>query len=150
MIDYNTIRAGDTIVPDEHLRALIRARYGEYASPSYVVIDRGTLQGRTKVHTKITRTILDDGTVLPDKTVEWEEREWARPLLLGKGSGQNRKASLDWSEIKAFRPTPKQITASRPPVKQTPRGDLIIRREALVGQAKQILESLGLDASAIS
>lgn len=115
MIEYNTIRSGDTIYPDAHLRALIRAKYGEYASKSYYVFDRGTLQGRTVKRKKITQIILDDGTELPPKVEEWEDHEWAKPLLLTQGwCGQNTKASLDWDEIRSFSPSQEQLAASSP------------------------------------
>lgn len=120
MIEYNTIRSGDIIEPDAHLKALIRAKYGEYASKTYYVLDRGTLQGRTVKHKKIVQITLDDGTELPPKVEEWEEHQWAKPLLLTQGwCGQNKKASLDWEEIRKFQPSQEQIEASSPRTKRT-------------------------------
>lgn len=150
MIDYNTIRTGDTLYPDEDLRALIYARYGEYASKSYHVLSRGTLQGRTVKTVKVTRIVLDDGTEMEEKWDSYEEHEWAKPLLLTHGDGQNKKASLDWDEIRRFKPTARLKEKATPPIRKSKRGNLIIPKESLnTKKAKDILASLGLDSSVI-
>ena len=153
MIDFNTIRSGDVIYPDYDLRALIYSQYGEYAARSYVVLDRGTTIGRTKRWTKIVNTVLDDGTVLEERVTSGEEYESPRPLLLVKGDGGKvKKATLDWADIKRFRPTKKVSEAMKREPRRT-RGEEIsseIARAKNINKAKELLKGLNIDLSAIS
>ena len=150
MIDYNTIRNGDTIYPDEELKALIYSRYGEHASHSYVVLDKGTTIGRKRFVVKETRTVLDDGRELEVKRESYEEYEAPRPLLLVKGDGRNRKASLDWEEIRKFRLS-KPLTVGIKGKSNNKRslGEELERANKL-SKAKSLLAELGIDISALS
>ena len=151
MIDYYTLQPRTTLYPDAHLRALIRAKYGEYASKSYYILDVGTLQGRTVKKTKTTQYIWDDGTVSEPKVEEWEDHEWARPLLLTHGDGQNKKCSLDWAEIRAFRPTTEQVAASTPPTKR--KAEKRVRSDVSEADKRAFLElakKLGLSVEDIN
>ena len=151
MIDYNTIRAGDVIYPDEELRGLIYSLYGEYASRSYVVLDRGTLQGRTRKWVKVVNTVLDDGTELEEKVSSGEEYEAPRPLLLVKGDGKVKKATLDWSDIKKFRLSkPIKAALLKEPRKHRAIIERSVANQQALNKAQDILASLGVDISACS
>lgn len=151
MIDYNTIRSGDVIYPDYDLRALIYSQYGEYASRSYVVLDRGTTIGRTKKWVKVVNTVLDDGTELEEKVSSGEEYEAPRPLLLVKGDGKVKKATLDWADIKRFRPSKRVKEAmTREPRKHREIIERSVASQQALNKAQDILSSLGVDISACS
>lgn len=100
--NYDSLTNGQTIHLDKAQRALVFTKYGDYASETYIVFDKGRLRPQTVVRTYVNEYYDDNGIFIRKETETVTEKLETKPLVLVGGVGRLKKVTLLWEDIESF------------------------------------------------